>query len=164
MKLPKKVYLAAATLLFVGGAATAVILTQNNPKDVTVKQTATVNHPKVDTEATDTPESAPAKQVATTPAQNTDTQPVTTTTDPQQALKDEVAQKVRAKAAKDGVANVELQVYCVDKKLTDSGGYTSENIQSLDSGYFNLATPQYPNAYAYFDSGCKMIFENVGSA
>jgi hypothetical protein len=75
MKLPKKVYLASAALLFVGGGVTALVLMPDSPKEVTVKQTAAVSAPNTETDATDAPDQKPAEQVNSTPSQSTETAP-----------------------------------------------------------------------------------------
>lgn len=61
MKLPKKVYLAAAVLLFMGGAGTAVALyPESEPKKVVVEQVASQEPQEQPEQATEPVESPPA--------------------------------------------------------------------------------------------------------
>lgn len=51
MKLPKRIYVVAAVLLFMGGAGTVLALQSNStPKEVTIKQVAATNNPTLGTD------------------------------------------------------------------------------------------------------------------
>jgi hypothetical protein len=158
MKISKKLLLLTATPIVALGITGAVFaLNTDAPKPAPkTKLAASVK----------AQEDAPAQTTETTPVQSATTQtttetPPVQTVDPVQALKDDIAAKVRAKASKDGVANIELQVYCVDKMISENGGYTAANIDSLTAGYFNIANAEHPNAYSYYDSPCHMVFAGL---
>lgn len=76
MKLPKKIYLATAALLFIGGGVTATVLLKDDPKQVTFKQTASVDTQKpANTEPTASDTATPAAQQSQKVAQPTQTTP-----------------------------------------------------------------------------------------
>lgn len=134
MKIPKKVYLVAAVLLFMGGAGTVLALQPNTPpKEVTVKQVA----------ASTPVQAAPVTQptqtaVAPTPAPAVAVAPVPPAPTPEQ-IKADALNRVSNYASSRGW-NVEVQKHCAEihynsfKDHIDEWFITGINVKDISKG------------------------------
>lgn len=142
MKVPKKLYLAVALLIFAGGATTALAMqpAPEKPKTVEVQQVAAIEaqEPVAEEKVAVVAESEPVEVVA-----EPEPKP-----EPE-SLKDEVARLVSASAASREL-NVDYQVSCMDKLIMRMSGYENEaKARSALNSY---------TSKMYFGTGCKIYY------
>jgi hypothetical protein len=157
MKLPKKVYLAAAALLFVGGGVTATLLLKNDPKQVTLKQASTIT-------------SQPAEQAQDTTQTSEDTAPVQQTAqatetpapDPQptpEENKAKVMQQITDYALTKGGSDntVYAETTCFDRVISGSIGYASYD-DLLNPDKFAMLQAYLDGKFMFDGTTCKQMW------
>lgn len=159
MKVPKKLYLAVAILIFIGGASTALALQpEAKPKKVEVQQVASTKPVE---------EIVPPVEVAQSPPAVV-AQPVVQEEEPQETTQEKIKREVEALAvsiglndeAKWGKSLVSAQSFCMDRRITQGSGYDDNSSwQALLDVYMNGKQTDGGLTRMYYDGhGCAVKY------